>query len=373
MEQDEQHRWAFKCVARAAVTRSEAVGSAVVGEVQAGRKVAVSRLVDDTPGVRRMFLPEHGGWVSAVDGSGRVLFELCEQLLQLDALTTRQSLLAFSDGADAQTSRAARSRMPVSVDLFGLPQTYRQPPCLLEQRAVATEMLAKFVDMHGDAGLLDLHPSAELRDLVRQHGVAPSHRRRLWMAWSGAAAMKEARPGSYSALLLKAIDKESSDQIESDLPRTCPSVSWFASCEGSESDGIATMRRVLRAFAVDNPTVGYTQSLNFLAAFILLVFERDKLRPGGERAAEAEEDCFWMLTALTRRCLRGYHTESLSVVRLDARVFDALLEAKIPRLAAHLTAHHINSLDFLSARWLLCCFHGILPAEAVARVFDNMM
>ena len=143
-------------MARAVVTRSEAVSSVVVGEVDAGRKVAVSRLVDakDTPGVRRMFLPEHGGWVSAVDGTGRVLFELCEPPIQMDALNTRQSLLAFSDGADAQPS--ARSRKPVSVDLFGLPQTYRQPPCLLEQRAVATEALAKFIDVHGDAGLIDL-------------------------------------------------------------------------------------------------------------------------------------------------------------------------------------------------------------------------
>jgi hypothetical protein len=369
--------WRFECIARTSVTRTEAPSSTVVGEVAAGQMVAVSRLVDARSGsFRRMFLPDHGGWVTEADGVGRVFFELREPPIQLDALSTRQSLLAFSDGIDVAGHTghlSVRSRKTVSTDLFGLPQVYRQPPCLLEQRAVATEALANFVDKHGEAALLSLHPPTQLRNLVREHGVAPAHRRRLWMAWAGAAAMKEARPDGYSALLLRALDKQTSDQIESDLPRTCPSVSWFTSADGTDAAGIAAMRRVLRAFAIDNPSVGYTQSLNFLAAFILLVFEADKLRPGRQRAAEAEEDCFWLLTALTRRSLRGYHTESLRLVRVDARVFDALVEAKLPKLAAHLTSHNIHSLDFISARWLLCCFHGILPAEAVARVLDNML
>jgi hypothetical protein len=370
----DQQTWQFECLSRSTVTRTEMPSSAVVAEVGAGQSVAVSRLVDVPElSFRRLFLPEHGGWVSEEDGAGRVLFELRDPPIQLDALSTRQSLLAFSDGVDVDEHLSSRSSKTSSVDLFGLPQAYRQPPCLLEQRAVATEALANFVDTHGEATLLSVHPSTELRNLVRDHGVAPARRRRLWMAWAGATAMKEARPDGYAALLLKPVDKDSSDQIESDLPRTCPSVSWFSSSDGTDADGIAAMRRVLRAFTADNPTVGYTQSLNFLAAFILLVFQADQLRPGAHRAAEAEEDCFWLLTALTRRLLRGYHTENLRVVRIDARVFDALVEAKLPKLAAHLASHNIHSLDFISARWFLCCFHGILPAEAVARVFDNMM
>lgn len=33
----------------------------------------------------------------------------------------------------------------------------------------------------------------------------------------------------------------------------------------------------------------------------------------------------------------------------------------------------LSGLEFVTSRWLLCCFHGILPAEAVARVFDQML
>lgn len=42
----EGQRWAFECVVRASVTRTEVPSSAVVGVVDAGRTVTVTRLVD---------------------------------------------------------------------------------------------------------------------------------------------------------------------------------------------------------------------------------------------------------------------------------------------------------------------------------------
>ena len=396
----QQDAWAFQCVARATVTRNDVASSAVVGEIEPPAFVAVSRIVDDAKdkNARRLYVPELKGWVSEVDGVGRVLFELREPDVQMVALSTRQSLLAFSGGASdpraaaaaaagaprghgdeafkQRSAAAAAARRAVSLDLFGMPQPYAQPQCLLEQRAVSTEAFAAFTATFGEPALLAPQPSPALRSLVRDHGVAPGRRRRLWMAWSGAAAMKEARPDGYAALLSKTLDKASVDQIESDLPRTCPEHAWFLpspSAPIQEAGGIAATRRVLRAFTVDNPSVGYTQSMNFLAAFLLLVFEVDRLKPGGERASEAEEDVFWLLGAVTLRSLRGYHTDSLRGVRVDAKVFDALVEAKLPKLSAHFRSHNIDGLDFVTSRWLLCCFHGILPAEAVARVFDQML
>ena len=104
-----QQTWKFECILRAKVTRTEASSSAFVGEVAAGQTVAVGRIVDSTSqNSRRLFLPEHCGWVDEVDGSDRVLFELREPPLQLDALSTRESLLAFSDGADIAEHRSAQ-------------------------------------------------------------------------------------------------------------------------------------------------------------------------------------------------------------------------------------------------------------------------
>lgn len=52
------------------------------------------------------------------------------------------------------------------------------------------------------------------------------------------------------------------------------------------AEGQAALRRVLLAFSVQNPHVGYCQSMNFLAAALLLALDR------------AEEKAFWVLVCL---------------------------------------------------------------------------
>ena len=66
-----------------------------------------------------------------------------------------------------------------------------------------------------------------------------------------------------------------------DLARTFPSNTWMCTAEGQ-----AALRRVLLAFSVQNPKVGYCQSMNFLAATLLLALDR------------AEEKAFWVLVCL---------------------------------------------------------------------------
>ncbi len=69
--------------------------------------------------------------------------------------------------------------------------------------------------------------------------------------------------------------------MEYDLPRTFPQHADFAGemsedgrAEGTSATAAATLRalrRVLLAFAAYNPSVGYCQSLNFVAAVLMLV------------------------------------------------------------------------------------------------------
>ena len=66
-----------------------------------------------------------------------------------------------------------------------------------------------------------------------------------------------------------------------DLARTFPSNAWMATAEGQ-----ATLRRVLLAFSVQNPRIGYCQSMNFLAAMLLMALD------------QAEERAFWVLVCL---------------------------------------------------------------------------
>ena len=66
-----------------------------------------------------------------------------------------------------------------------------------------------------------------------------------------------------------------------DLPRTFPANAWVNSAEGQ-----AALRRVLLAFSVHKPDVGYCQSMNYLAGMLLLCLDL------------AEERAFWVIVAL---------------------------------------------------------------------------
>ena len=66
-----------------------------------------------------------------------------------------------------------------------------------------------------------------------------------------------------------------------DLPRTFPANAWVSSPEGQ-----ASLRHVLLAFSVHKPDVGYCQSMNYVAAMLLLCLDL------------SEERAFWVMVAL---------------------------------------------------------------------------
>ena len=54
-------------------------------------------------------------------------------------------------------------------------------------------------------------------------------------------------------------------QIELDVPRTFPDHPLFAPDSPEGEVGRGALRRVLRAYAMHDPAVGYCQSLNYIA------------------------------------------------------------------------------------------------------------
>lgn len=55
-----------------------------------------------------------------------------------------------------------------------------------------------------------------------------------------------------------------------------------------------TLRRILFAYSVHNPVLGYCQGLNFIAARIMQHL--------------GEEESFWLLVKMIERSPRDYHT-----------------------------------------------------------------
>ena len=119
------------------------------------------------------------------------------------------------------------------------------------------------------------------------------------------------------------------------------------------------LRRVLVAFATHHPHIGYCQSLNFLAGYLLLFF--------------VEEDAFWLMTAVVNSLLPSdYFTDSMLGLHTDLNVLALLISTHLPRLHAHLTSLNVD-IRPISFPWFLSVFVKTLPIESTLRVWDSFV
>lgn len=139
-------------------------------------------------------------------------------------------------------------------------------------------------------------------------------------------------------------------QIELDLLRTLPNNRHF---ENPNSIGIQRVRRVLRAYACFNPTVGYCQGMNRLAAMALLVLP--------------EEEAFWCLVAIIQCIMpRDYYLKPW-LAQVDCYVLKDLIEKKIPKLHKHLMK---NDIDLTLFTWFFTIFVDGFRPELMLRIWD---
>ncbi|KAM0344880.1 hypothetical protein ACHAPU_007012 [Fusarium lateritium] len=262
-------------------------------------------------------------------------------------------------------------------------------------------------------------PNAKTKRFVRK-GIPPDWRGAAWFYYAGGPAILAKHSGLYDKLTTKRAKDIDSEAIERDLHRTFPDNIKFkppgggmetasSSTRGSQStmndstrsssplpnvEGetpiIASLRRVLHAFAVYNPRIGYCQSLNFLAGLLLLF-------------VETEEQCFWLLNVITRIYLPGTHEMSLEGSKIDLGVLMTEMRTSMPAVwdkvggeleaepnsrpstskSIRLTRSRRKELARMSTptdrlppitlcmtAWFMSCFIGTLPIETTLRVWD---
>ena len=189
-------------------------------------------------------------------------------------------------------------------------------------------------------------------------GVPPALRCAVWSTCSGAIGKKSqvaAELGqtpdslypSFTAqgLLLQ---NEASGVIDVDVPRT-----------GCAEALLEPLRRVLLAFAVKNPQIGYCQSMNFIVATLLEFCD--------------EESAFWILCSLVEDMLpENYYTRNMVGVRVDMLVLTSLVKLHLPILHAHLVEHDIDLSPFTMG-WFLCLYVNTLPNPSLHRVLDCLL
>lgn len=252
--------------------------------------------------------------------------------------------------------------------------------------------------------------SAKTKRFVRK-GIPPEWRGAAWFYYAGGPAILSKHAGVYDELLQRDVKEVDVEAIERDLHRTFPDNIKFRTAQSpwtkparasmqsvieaqrdakkdAQKDGrrpetamISSLRRVLHAFAVYNPRIGYCQSLNFLAGLLLLF-------------VETEEYAFWLLNIITRVYLPGTHEVSLEGANVDLGVLMSALRESMPAVWSKIGGEldgtdavrpsrtsrrnrnkqpeptRLPPITLCMTAWFMSCFIGTLPIESTLRVWD---
>lgn len=204
------------------------------------------------------------------------------------------------------------------------------------------------------------------------------------MYYSGARSLADANPGVYQTMVEEAFsmgkDNEYAEVIYRDLHRTFPDNPFFC-CAVPQQDGsvgmnpaanpnLLALQRVLMAFSVYCPHIGYCQSLNFIAGILLLILER-------------EEDAFWMLHVIVNEYFpEGMFDAIMEGATIEQTVLMNLVYDKMPGVWNKFgnkkcfweceNADNLPTITLVTSHWFLTLYINILPIE-VSMDLDQML
>lgn len=251
-------------------------------------------------------------------------------------------------------------------------------------------------------------PGPKTKKFIRK-GIPPEWRGAAWFYYAGGPAILAKHGGLYSKLLRMKAKRIDVEAIERDLHRTFPdNISFRTPGTSTATAGsdriineddtvepkpeeppiISSLRRVLFAFSIYNPNIGYCQSLNFIAGLLLLF-------------VDTEEQCFWLLNVITHIYLPGTHEMSLEGSKVDLSVLMTEIRDTMPAVwdkiggelegtpssrpstsrsirrpkfrrkeQGSLPKERLPPITLCMTAWFMSCFIGTLPIETTLRVWD---
>lgn len=119
-----------------------------------------------------------------------------------------------------------------------------------------------------------------------------------------------------------------------------------------------SLERILQAYALHNPSIGYCQSMNFICGFLLLHLN--------------EEESFWMLLHMIENIISAeYYTDNLLGAYADQHVFLHIIEKYLPEIYQVLCKSGLDEqLPLIGIKWFMCLFIDTLPFFIVQRIWD---
>ncbi|XP_047510083.1 TBC1 domain family member 9 isoform X1 [Pieris napi] len=197
---------------------------------------------------------------------------------------------------------------------------------------------------------VSMYRTTEGSELVVK-GIPESLRGELWSVFSGSILQKIQSKGLYEKLVNEALSSknQANDEIERDLHRSLPEHPAF-----QNDVGISALRRVLCAYALKNPTIGYCQAMNIVASVLLIYCP--------------EEQAFWLLATICETLLPDYYNTRVVGALVDQGVLEELTKSQLPDLHAKLD--ELGMMKMISLSWFLTLFISVMPYECAVNVMD---
>lgn len=199
-------------------------------------------------------------------------------------------------------------------------------------------------------------------------GPPPAFR---WLAWQLVGSIiRPKTKGLYERLLRQKEENKWAKTIDNDVDRTFPFHEFFRNSDsGERGSGQKPLRNVLLAYATLDQDVGYCQSMNFVAAFILMV--------SGSR----EKESFYFFCSLLTKSVNnsdcaemcgvsGFFASGFRALLLQIKVFHRLFKKFLPKLQKHL--ENIPDALYLN-KWFLTLFLYSFPLGLCIRIWDNIL
>lgn len=187
-------------------------------------------------------------------------------------------------------------------------------------------------------------------------GIPIAFRREVWMERTGANSLVE--PHKFRSLLSEAdLEQYIRNEIDADVDRTLGNNVYFRNGIGKTK-----LTDVLVAYAAYNPTIGYSQGLNIIAANLLLMLP-------------SAEDAFWVLAATIENILPPQYYDqdglvSSKILDTDGKVLISyMVDLLGNNLSKHLRAHMVD-LDMFTPGWFISAFAACLSGEPLYRIWD---
>jgi hypothetical protein len=210
-----------------------------------------------------------------------------------------------------------------------------------------------------------LEKEKDERKLERRESV---DRQRLdWFIVLDAEFVKEKYESRLGNLKFQ-IPYEIESQIEKDLKRS------LSGPESRKSERfIARLRYILQGYCKINPSLGYCQGMNTIAAGILLAVKNEEVlfdsMQEKERATFDLDTAFWTFTSIIERN-KGYYVQNMCALNVDQLVLKDLMVRWVPNVLAHLIRNDVD-VNIMTSSWFICLFaESPLPIEHAWKLWD---